>query len=217
MAEGSQTLAQRLVAFDTATLYEAAGQRGALAPGITALSSERRVAGPALTALTAPGDNLALHAAVATAQPGEVLVAQCHDAPTGGWGEVLTIAAIARGIAALVVDGAVRDIDAIRELGFPVFARRTAISAAAKTEPGHLQIPIACGGQIVRPGDWIVADVSGIVVIDPSTVEDTLASAAERVAKEQAMMERLRAGATTVELLGLGAALGPAPAGSGRV
>jgi 4-hydroxy-4-methyl-2-oxoglutarate aldolase len=204
-----ESLTARLVAFDTATLYEAGGQRGALLPGITALSSERRVAGPALTVLTARGDNLALHAAVASARPGEVIVAQCHDAQTGGWGEVLTVAAMARGIAALVVDGAVRDLDAIRELGFPVFARGTSISAATKVAPGHIRLPIDCGGQIVRPGDYVVADVSGLVVIEAEAVEQTLVAAAARVAKESRMMEQLRAGATTVDLLGLGAALAP--------
>ena len=208
-AAGEESLAARLVAFDTATLYEAGGQRGALLPGITALSSERRVAGPALTVLAAPGDNLALHAAVAVASPGQVIVAQCHDAQIGGWGEVLTVAAIARGVAALVVDGAVRDLDAIRELGFPVFARGTSISAATKSAPGHIRLPINCGGQIVRPGDYLVADVSGLVVIEAEAVEETLVAAGARVAKEIGMMEQLRAGATTVELLGLGAALAP--------
>jgi 4-hydroxy-4-methyl-2-oxoglutarate aldolase len=201
-------LAARLVAYDTATLYEAGGQRGAMAPGIVALTGERRVAGPALTVLAARGDNLAMHAAVAAAAPGEVLVAQCHDAQTGGWGEVLSVAAMARGIAALIIDGAVRDIDAIRELGFPVFARGTSIATTVKVDPGHLRVPIACGGQIVRPGDYVVADVSGIVVIAADAVERTLEAAEARVGKEGVMMDQLRAGATTVELLGLGPALG---------
>jgi 4-hydroxy-4-methyl-2-oxoglutarate aldolase len=116
---------------------------------------------------------------------------------------------MARGIAALVVDGAVRDLDAIRELGFPVFARGTSISAATKVAPGHIRLPIDCGGQIVRPGDYVVADVSGLVVIEAEAVEETLVAAAARVAKESRMMEQLRAGATTVDLLGLGAALAP--------
>lgn len=199
----STATASALQSFDTATLYEAAGQRGALAPGIVWLSGEGRVAGPALTVLAAPGDNLALHHAVADARPGEIIVAQCHDAATGGWGEVLTVAAMARGVAALVVDGAVRDLDAIRELGFPVCARVTSIRAAVKQRPGHLRIPIACGGQLISPGDLIVADVSGIVAIEPERLDGVLAAARDRVDKETAMMAELRGGATTVQLLGL--------------
>jgi 4-hydroxy-4-methyl-2-oxoglutarate aldolase len=189
--------------FDTATLYEAAGQRGALLPGIAALSGEHRVAGPALTVLAEPGDNLALHHAVADARPGEIIVAQCHDSLTGGWGEVLTVAAMARGVAALVVDGAVRDLDAIRGLRFPVFARGTSIRATVKHRPGHLRIPIACGGQTISPGDLVVADVSGVVTIRQDELGEVLAAARARVEKETAMMRELRSGATTVELLDL--------------
>jgi 4-hydroxy-4-methyl-2-oxoglutarate aldolase len=196
----TDSVAARLAAYDTATLYEAGGQGGAMLPEIISLGAERRVAGPALTVLTARGDNLALHAAIADAQPGEVIVAQCHDAQTGGWGEVMTVGAMARGVAA--------DIDAIRELGFPVFARGTSIAATIKGDAGYIRIPVACGGQIVRPGDWVVADVSGIVVIRPDAVEATLAAAAARADKEAGIMARLRDGSTTVELLGLHALLG---------
>ena len=192
-----------LTAFDTATLYEAAGQRGAMRPELSAVSGDMRVAGPALTVLTQPDDNLALHHAVVLAEPGEIIVAQCHDGVTGGWGEVLTVAAMSRGVAGLVVDGAVRDVDAIRELGFPVFARRSSIRAAIKERSGHLRVPISCGGQLVVSGDYVVADVSGVVVIAAGEIEAVLAAARDRVEKERAMMRALRGGSTTVELLGL--------------
>jgi len=196
-------LAARLAEFDTATLYEAAGQRGAMAPGIHSLVPHKRVASPALTVVCPPGDNLMLHAAVAAAQPGEILVAQCHDHGIGVWGEVLTVAAMARGIAALVIDGSVRDIDSIRGRGFPVFARGTALSTARKAELGCLRVPISCGGLLVWPGDYVVADDSGIVVLGAATVEATLAQALARRDKEAVMMERLRHGETTLELLNL--------------
>lgn len=198
-----QALAVELTAFDTATLYEAAGQRGAFPAGMVAMSSDDRVAGPALTVLTYPGDNLAIHRAVAASRPGEVIVAQCHDSRCGVWGEVLTAAAIARGVTALVVDGAVRDLDAIRELGFPVFAKTTSIRAATKDREGHLGIPITCGGQLVCPGDYVVADVSGLVVIPADEVGDVLTAARRRADKETGIMHSLRGGSTTVELLGL--------------
>ena len=196
-------LSARLRAFDTATLYEAGGQRGAMAPGIHSLVAGRRVAGPALTVACPPGDNLMLHAAVAQARPGEVLVAQCHDESIGVWGEVLSVAARSRGIVALVIDGSVRDIDAIRALPFPVFARGTALHAARKAERGLLRAPISCGGLLVWPGDWVVADDSGIVVLAPASVEATLHAAQARQEKEATMMDSLRAGETTVHLLGL--------------
>jgi 4-hydroxy-4-methyl-2-oxoglutarate aldolase len=196
-------LAAQLIAFDTATLYEAAGQRGAMAPGIHALTPAKRAAGPALTVICPPGDNLMLHAAVAEARPGEILVAQCHDPTIGVWGEVLTVAALAQGVAGLVIDGAVRDIDSIRALGFPVFARGTALRAARKAALGCLRAPISCGGLLVWPGDYVVADDSGIVVLGAAAVDATLQAAQARREKETALMESLRQGRTTMELLNL--------------
>jgi 4-hydroxy-4-methyl-2-oxoglutarate aldolase len=203
---------ERLLAFDTGTLYEAAGG-GAFAPGLQVMSGEGRVAGPALTVACPPGDNLAVHLAVAQAREGEVLVVQTHDWSYGVWGEVLTAAAMARGIRALVMDGSVRDVDAIRELGFPVFARGAALVGTRKREPGAVRAPVTCCGQLVQAGDLIVADVSGLVAIAPERVEDVLAAAAARRDKEAGILRQLRAGRTTVELLGLDG--GPEPPGSG--
>ncbi|MBV9492134.1 MAG: RraA family protein, partial [Verrucomicrobia bacterium] len=116
------TLTERLGALDTATLHES-GARATMMPEIRMLSGDRRLVGPALTVMCHPGDNLMIHVAVARAPAGSVVVAQCHDAGYGVWGEVLTVAAMARGIAGLVLDGSVRDLGAIRRLRFPVFAR----------------------------------------------------------------------------------------------
>jgi 4-hydroxy-4-methyl-2-oxoglutarate aldolase len=204
----SQT--ERLIAFDTGTLYEAAGE-GAFAPGLLAMGGQGRVAGPALTVACPAGDNLAIHLAIAQAREGEVLVAQTHDWSYGVWGEVLTIAAIARGIRALVIDGSVRDLDAIRELGFPVYARGTALAGTRKREPGTVRAPVSCCGRLVQPGDLIVADVSGLVAIRPERVEEVLAAAAARHDKEAGMLRQLREGRTTIELLGLNG--GPEPPG----
>ncbi|MBV8141452.1 MAG: RraA family protein, partial [Verrucomicrobia bacterium] len=116
------TIVGQLRALDTATLFES-GARATMGPEIRMLSGDCRLAGPALTVMCPPGDNLMIHLAVARAQTGAVLVVQSHDPGYGVWGEVLTIAAMARGIAGLVLDGSVRDLGAIRRLGFPVFAR----------------------------------------------------------------------------------------------
>jgi 4-hydroxy-4-methyl-2-oxoglutarate aldolase len=201
------TFAARLAEFDTATLYEAANQRGAMAPGLRTLLPGVRVAGPALTVICPPGDNLMLHAAVADARPGEIIVAQTHDPSFGVWGEVLTVAAMARGVAALVVDGSVRDIDSIRALGFPIFARDTALRSARKVERGCLRMPTSCGGLLVWPGDYLVADDSGIVVLAAGAAETVLEAALARRDKEAVLMDDLRRGGTTLDLLQLTAVL----------
>lgn len=199
----AETIANRLRAFDSATIYEANGRTGATEPGLRTRLPGSRLVGRARTVLCAPGDNLALHHAVAAARPGDVLVAHALDARTGVWGEVLTVGALARGVAGLVIDGAVRDIDAIRDLGFPVFSRDLAITGATKDVPGALDLPIPCCGQLVRSGDWIVADDSGVAVIAPDRVEAALDAAQARIDGEERVIGGLRAGGTTVELLGL--------------
>jgi 4-hydroxy-4-methyl-2-oxoglutarate aldolase len=195
-------LAGRIALLDTATLYES-GAQATMASEIKMLSGDRCVAGQALTVMCHPGDNLMIHVGVARAKPGDVLVVQCHDAGYGVWGEVLTVAAIARGIAALVLDGSVRDLAAIRKLGFPVFARGTCLRGTGKSGVGTVNAVISCGGQPVWPGDLIVADESGIVVIRPQETEQILLKGEARSRKEAALMNELRNGRTTMELLGL--------------
>lgn len=196
------TFVERLCALDTATLYES-GAHGTMTSEVKMLSGDRRLAGPALTVMCPPGDNLMIHVAVARAQAGMVIVVQSHDPTYGVWGEVLTVAALARGIAGLVVDGSVRDLGAIRRLGFPVFARGTALRGTTKIAPGTIDTVITCGGVPVSSADLIVGDESGIVVIRPRDAEDVLAKAQERCEKEASLMKELRAGRTTMELFDL--------------
>jgi len=195
-------LAGRLSALETATLHES-GARSVLSPEIRMLSGDRCVAGRALTVMCYPGDNLMIHVAVARAEPGDMLVVQSHDAGYGVWGEVLTVAAQARGIAGLILDGSVRDLAAIRRREFPVFARGVALRGAAKAREATVNAPISCGGQPVWPGDVIAADESGIVVMSPAEVDEILIRAEERSRKEAVMMSELKRGRTTIELLGL--------------
>jgi 4-hydroxy-4-methyl-2-oxoglutarate aldolase len=148
-----------------------------------------------------------LHAAVADAAPGEVLVVQCHDPSYGVWGEVLMTGAMARGVVALVIDGGVRDLEATREAGFPVFSRSVAIRGAGKSRRGLLRQPISCGGILVWPSDIVVADDSGVIAIAADQVEAVLERAGARRDKEARMLESLRAGQTTADLLGLRGAL----------
>ena len=194
--------AAALLELGAATLGESGGTP--TAPRIKAAWAGARVAGPALTARCAPGDNLAVHVAVARAEPGRVLVVDAAAVPERGyWGEVLTTAAEAAGVAGLVIDGGVRDVDALRVHGFPVFSALVALRGATKTGPGAVGGQVRVGGAEVCPGDWVVADADGVVVIAAARVAEVLEAGRARAAKEQRMFEELRAGRTTVELLAL--------------
>ena len=194
----------RFTAFDAATLYEAAGQKGMIDPAIRPAWPGARVCGLAATVECPPGDNLMLHIAVANARPGVIVVATVGNyLSAGAWGEILTEAARARGIAGLVIDGAVRDIDAIREAAFPVFSRGLAIGSCTKERRGTLDLPIQFGGATVRPGDLIVGDADGLVVIDQERLDAVHETAVTRRRRESEIITQLREGRTTIELLGL--------------
>jgi 4-hydroxy-4-methyl-2-oxoglutarate aldolase len=197
-------LIEALATFDTATLYEAAGQRGMVDPDIRPAWSGAHLCGRVLTVWCPPGDNLMLHQAVTVARPGDVLVASINNyVLAGAWGEILTVAAQARGIAGLVIDGAVRDTAAIAQRGFPLFSRALAIGSCTKERFGHINEPLIFGSVSVRPGDLIVADVDGIVIIEQDRVETVLHAAECRRGREQHLIEQLQSGKTTIELLGL--------------
>ena len=186
----------------TATL----GESGAVAamPALHALWRGAATAGPAFTVECAPGDNLAVHVGVARAPAGTVLaVSVPGDVRCGYWGEVLTVAAESAGLAALVIDGTVRDLDAMERRGFPVFARGTALPGATKRGAGAVGKLIFLGDTVVRPGDWLVGDVDGVVVVPLEGLEACVGAASGRAAKESAMFEQLQAGSTTLQLLGL--------------
>ena len=198
----SDDVRDELMRLGSATLGESGAT--ALSPVIKPMWKGAKFAGPAATVACAAGDNLAIHAAVAAATPGTVLaVSFAGDSVRGYWGEVLTTAAETAGVVALVIDGQVRDIDAIEQHGFPVFARGLALRGATKTGPGDVGGPIVLGGVLVRSGDWLVGDADGVVAIRPEDMPACLAAAASRAAKEARFFDQLRAGATTVGLLGL--------------
>jgi 4-hydroxy-4-methyl-2-oxoglutarate aldolase len=194
----------RFAAFDSATLYEAAGQKGMIDPSIRPAWPGARLLGRAATVDCPPGDNLMLHIAVAHAQPGVIIVATVGGyMSAGAWGEILTAAAQARGIAGLVIDGAVRDIDAIRETQFPVFSRGLAIGSCTKERSGKVDVPIQFGGATVRPGDLILGDADGLVVLEQEHLDAVHETAVGRRRRESEIITQLREGRTTIELLGL--------------
>ncbi|WP_075256548.1 4-carboxy-4-hydroxy-2-oxoadipate aldolase/oxaloacetate decarboxylase [Herbaspirillum camelliae] len=200
----TQEQIQQLRALGSATVYEAQGAKGALDHGMKPIDPASRLAGPALTVDARPGDNLVLHYAVLQAKPGDVLVVDAKAfMEAGPWGDVLTVLAMKKGIAGLVVNGCVRDANTIIDLGFPVFCRGLSIKGTGKHQPGKVNVPIVIGDVLIHPGDIIVGDRDGLAVVAQSEVEMTIASSMAREEKEQKMREAIENGASTVELMQL--------------
>ena len=192
------TVADDLSGLGAATLGESGAD--AMSPRVRAAWPGARLAAPAFTVQCPPGDNLAIHVGVVTAPAGSALVVQVDGIPERGyWGEVLTTAAEARGLAGIVIDAGVRDVDALRRHGFPVFSSCIALR-------GEVGGPVRVGDVAMRAGDWVVGDADGVVVIASGALDDVLAAGRTRAEKEEGMFARLRDGATTIQLLGLDAA-----------
>ncbi|MFJ4208082.1 4-carboxy-4-hydroxy-2-oxoadipate aldolase/oxaloacetate decarboxylase [Paenarthrobacter sp. NPDC089675] len=202
--EVSQEHLHALLSLGTATIYEAQNQRGSIAAEIRPIDAGMKLVGTALTVDTSPGDNLMLHQAVLMARPGDVLVVDAKGfTDAGPWGDVLTLAAQRAGIAGLVIDGSVRDTDAIIEAGFPVFSRGISIRGTTKVDPGRIGVNINFAGTSVDRGDVVVGDRDGLVIVKANEVQQSLKSAALREAKEERYRKEILKGSSTAELLGL--------------
>ena len=193
-----------LRALGAATVHEAQGGKGALDSGIKPIAAHMRLAGPAFTVDTRPADNLMLHYAMLKARPGDVLVVDAKGfLEAGVWGDVFTEQAQRLGLAGLVIHGAVRDAVAMTEAGFPVFSRGLSIKGTGKHQPGRVNVTVTIGDVSIHPGDIIVGDQDGVVVVQRHEVEAVLAKSRQREEKEAHFRQQIRNGATTVELLGL--------------
>jgi 4-hydroxy-4-methyl-2-oxoglutarate aldolase len=171
--------------YPASILADVAGRRGALNGRIAPLAPTMRFAGPALTVEVRPGDNLMIHAAMAIAKPGDVIVVDGKgDLSSALMGEIMSHQCVALGIAAVVIDGAVRDSEAIRELGFPMYAAGLNPNGPTKAVPGRLNHPISIGGVTVNPGDLVVGDADGVTVIERAKAAALLPLAADKVAAE---------------------------------
>lgn len=181
------------------------GEAGAspMHPRIKAAWAGAAIAAPAFTVTCTTADNLAVHAAVASAPEGSVLVVAVEPPERGYWGEVLTTAAEARGIVGLVIDGGVRDLAALEAHRFPVFSVLIALRGADKCGPGTIGRSAVVGDVAVRTGDWVIADRDGVAVVPWDRLDEVVERATARADKEAAMFADLRAGATTIDLLGL--------------
>ena len=193
-----------LAALGTATVHEAGGRAPVVDLPLVQIVAGSRAAGPARTVRCGQGDNLMVHAAVAEARPGEVLVLTLPDPePVALVGELLATQAKARGVAALLVDAAVRDVEELQQLGLPIWARYIRVRGAEKTVPGRIGEPVEVGGATIRQGDAIVLDADGAVVVEQERVEEVLAAARTRAGRELEKRAKLQAGALSYDLDGL--------------
>lgn len=189
----------------TPTLHEAGGKIGALPSAIKPVAPGFRLCGPALTVQSPPGDNLWLHRALDIARPGDVLVVSVSGAYEHGyWGEIMTTMAQVRGLAGLVIDGCVRDGALLAQIGFPVFARGLCIRGTGKDYGaiGWLNAPVLIGSVAVQAGDLVVGDGDGVVVVPHARAADVVARSVQREADEAAVLKRLQAGESTMQVYG---------------
>ena len=193
-----------LAQLGVATVHEAAGRTGIVDLPLTQIVPGSRVAGPARIARCAPGDNSMVHAVIAHAEPGDVLVLTSSDpAPIALVGELLATQAQKQGVAGILVDGAVRDLDELMAIGLPIWARFVRAQGATKGEVGELEVPVTIGGTEIRPGDLVVLDCDGAMALPASRIDEVLPLAVERAERERMMRDRYAAGELSYDLNGL--------------
>jgi 4-hydroxy-4-methyl-2-oxoglutarate aldolase len=198
-------LIQQFADLGTATIHEAQDRQGAMAAAIKPIYVGARVFGSALTVKSHAGDNLMLHKALDIVRPGEVIVCDIDGWEGGPWGELMSVIAMSRHCAGLVIDGYARDGDRIRDLGFPVFARGRSVKGALKGALGLVNHPISCGGVLVHPGDLIVGDGDGVCVVPRANAADVLNKALAREAQEEVSRGTFASGKTLWQLAGFDA------------
>jgi 4-hydroxy-4-methyl-2-oxoglutarate aldolase len=191
-----------------ATVHESQGRCGLLRPYMRPIFPSARVAGPAVTVSCQPGDNLMIHASIDVVQPGDVLVVTTTAESTDGmFGELLAESCRAHGVVGLVIDAGVRDVSELTAMEFPVWSKAISAQGTVKATAGSVNIPVVCAGALVRPGDVIVGDQDGVVVVPRESAAEIAGLGELRRAKEERSRERLRAGEKGLDMYGLRARL----------
>jgi 4-hydroxy-4-methyl-2-oxoglutarate aldolase len=194
----------KLAAYGVATVHEAIGRNGYLGPAIRPNQQGTRIAGIALTVLCWPGDNLMIHAAVEQARSGDIIVITTTSPNTdGAFGELLATSLAARGVRGLVTGAGLRDTRELRDMGFPAWTANVSAQGTVKETPGSVNVPITLGGQLIRPGDAIVADDDGVCVVPRLDVATAVSASAARVAREDANRKQLADGALGLDMYNL--------------
>jgi 4-hydroxy-4-methyl-2-oxoglutarate aldolase len=194
-------LVKRLGALGVATVHEAYGRSGLMKPYLRPVWQGGEAAGTAVTVLAHPGDNWMIHVAVEQCQPGDILVVGCSaDNTDGMFGDLLATSLMARGVKGLVIDAGVRDAKSLREMGFPVWSKAISAKGTVKATPGSVNVPVVCGGINVKPGDAVIADDDGVVVVSPKDAAEVVTRGEKRHADEEGKRKQLAAGVLGLDM-----------------
>ncbi|TBL79402.1 4-carboxy-4-hydroxy-2-oxoadipate aldolase/oxaloacetate decarboxylase [Paenibacillus thalictri] len=204
----AQDIVAQYAELDTSTIYEAQGKIGLMSSSLKPIQQNRKICGPAVTVICPAGDNLMIHAAIEVCKPGDVLViTTLGDSEHGMIGELIVRALMKRGVQGVIMAAGIRDATQLRELGFPVWTKAIHSQGTTKNRGGWVNAPAVCGGALVAPGDLIMADDDGVVVVKRGDLLSSLEASKLRLQKEEGTKEKIARGELSLDFYGLRATL----------